>query len=152
MPATLRANSITAACIPRHIPKNGILFSLAYLTAQILPSMPRDPNPPGTSMPSAIPRVPAQLSSSIFSESTNVRFTLQSLEIPPWDRASFKLLYDSVRSTYFPTIAMLTEYFGFLYFSTSSSQASSLGALVQIWSCSTILSSSPSLRNIRGTS
>ena len=40
-------------CMPRQIPKNGILFSLAYFIARILPSIPRIPNPPGTTIPSA---------------------------------------------------------------------------------------------------
>ena len=42
--------SITAACIPRQIPKNGILFSLAYRTASTLPSMPLTPKPPNVYM------------------------------------------------------------------------------------------------------
>ena len=30
---------MTAHCIPKHIPKNGILFSLAYFAHKILPSI-----------------------------------------------------------------------------------------------------------------
>src|SRR5690554_6654844 len=41
MPALLRAYSITATCIPRQIPRYGILFSRAYCTVNILPSTPR---------------------------------------------------------------------------------------------------------------
>jgi hypothetical protein len=48
-----RANSMTAICIPRQIPRNGILFSRAYLAARIFPSTPLSPNPPGTRTPSA---------------------------------------------------------------------------------------------------
>ncbi|VDO13769.1 unnamed protein product [Brugia timori] len=51
IPQTFRANSITAHCIPRQIPKNGILFSRAYLHTAIFPSTPRPPNPPGTTIP-----------------------------------------------------------------------------------------------------
>mmetsp|Transcript_9992 Transcript_9992/g.14066 ORF Transcript_9992/g.14066 Transcript_9992/m.14066 type:complete len:212 (+) Transcript_9992:177-812(+) len=49
---TLRPNSIIAACIPIHIPKNGILFSRAYFIADIFPSKALSPNPPGTKIPS----------------------------------------------------------------------------------------------------
>jgi len=47
------ANSMQANCNPKQIPKNGILFILAYLIASILPSIPRWPNPPGTKIPFA---------------------------------------------------------------------------------------------------
>ena len=40
-PATLRANSIEAHCMPRQMPKNGTFFSRAKVTARILPSIPR---------------------------------------------------------------------------------------------------------------
>ena len=48
---TLRANSITANCIPKQIPKKGNLFNLAYSIAFILPSAPRIPKPPGIKIP-----------------------------------------------------------------------------------------------------
>ncbi|KFD56011.1 hypothetical protein M513_03135 [Trichuris suis] len=48
------ANSITAHCMPRHIPKNGFLFSRAKRQAAIFPSIPRSPKPPGTRIPSAL--------------------------------------------------------------------------------------------------
>ena len=50
-PTTSRANSTIDNCIPRQRPRNGILFSLAYLIAAILPSIPRLPKPPGTRIP-----------------------------------------------------------------------------------------------------
>ena len=53
MPRTERANSITAICIPRQMPRNGTLFSRAYFAARIFPCTPLSPNPPGTSTPSA---------------------------------------------------------------------------------------------------
>lgn len=52
-PRTERANSITAICIPRQIPRKGIFFSRAYFAARIFPSTPLSPNPPGTRTPSA---------------------------------------------------------------------------------------------------
>lgn len=52
IPQTWRANSITATCSPRQMPKNGSAFSRAQRIASIMPSMPRIPNPPGTSSPS----------------------------------------------------------------------------------------------------
>lgn len=44
-------NSMTAACRPRHMPKNGFLVSRHHLQASIFPSMPRLPKPPGTITP-----------------------------------------------------------------------------------------------------
>ncbi len=51
-PHTCRANSITAHCRPRQMPRNGTRFSRANRTAATLPSTPRTPNPPGIRMPS----------------------------------------------------------------------------------------------------
>jgi len=48
-----RANSIVIICIPRHRPRYGMFFSRAYRAAVILPSIPREPNPPGIRIPSA---------------------------------------------------------------------------------------------------
>ncbi|CRG03205.1 Uncharacterised protein [Streptococcus pneumoniae] len=55
-PKTLRANSTVANCIPKQIPKYGTLFSRAYLIDEILPSLARKPNPPGTRIPSTSDR------------------------------------------------------------------------------------------------
>src|SRR3982750_824274 len=52
MPATCRANSETAICIPRQMPRYGTPRSRANLAARILPSTPRMPKPPGIRMPS----------------------------------------------------------------------------------------------------
>ncbi len=51
-PTTWRANSDTATCMPRQIPRYGMPRSRATWHARILPSQPREPNPPGTSTPS----------------------------------------------------------------------------------------------------
>src|SRR4030067_2376020 len=77
---------------------------------------------------------------------------MQSLTIPPCTRASFKLLYDSLRVTYLPTTAIATDPFGSFTFLTISSHAERLGERVQMFSFSTILLSSPSLLNTTGTS
>ena len=45
---TFLAYSIRATCIPKQIPRYGILFSRAYLQARIIPSTPLSPKPPGT--------------------------------------------------------------------------------------------------------
>ena len=49
-PARFRAASITAICMPKQMPKYGILRSRANRAASILPSDPRSPKPPGTRM------------------------------------------------------------------------------------------------------
>ena len=49
---TLRAYSITAHCKPRQIPRNGILFTLKCSIADIFPSIPLYPKPPGMITPS----------------------------------------------------------------------------------------------------
>ncbi len=51
-PQTLRANSETATCIPRQMPRYGISRSRATWQAVIFASQPREPKPPGTSTPS----------------------------------------------------------------------------------------------------
>ena len=48
IPAVFRAPSMQAICMPRQMPKNGMLRSRAKRTLAILPSEPRSPNPPGT--------------------------------------------------------------------------------------------------------
>ena len=50
-PRTFRANSIAATWRPRQMPRKGIFRSRAHLHARIFPSMPREPNPPGTRIP-----------------------------------------------------------------------------------------------------
>ena len=42
---------MTANCIPKHIPRKGILFSLANFIEFILPKTPLFPKPPGTNIP-----------------------------------------------------------------------------------------------------
>ncbi|CFO69777.1 Uncharacterised protein [Bordetella pertussis] len=70
--------------------------------------MPRLPKPPGTRMASrclswSVPRV------SISSESMYSILTLERVWMPACTNASLSDLYDSVRSTYLPTMPMVTE-------------------------------------------
>jgi CTP synthase len=53
-PQTFRANSITAHCSPKQIPRKGTLFSLAYLHEIIFPSDPLDPKPGKSRIPSIL--------------------------------------------------------------------------------------------------
>ena len=78
MPATWRANSATAICMPRQMPRYGTPFSRAYLAAWILPSMPRSPKPPGI-------RIPSHCSSSSTDPSASVSDSIQRTStLPPW--------------------------------------------------------------------
>ena len=51
-PHTCLAKSIIAHCIPKHIPKKGTLFSLAYFEDKIFPSLPLVPKPGNIKIPS----------------------------------------------------------------------------------------------------
>ena len=87
-PSTFRANSIVAICIPRHIPRNGIPFSLAYFVARIFPSVPLCPNPPGTNIPSAWDNLSSTVSGVISPLSVHKISTLLSVSIPACLKAS----------------------------------------------------------------
>ena len=104
--STSLANSTTAICIPKHIPKNGILFSLAYFIAVIFPSIPLFPNPPGTIIPSNFSNFSFTFSSFIVSESTSFTFTPTLLAYPACLILSITDKYESSNFMYFPTIAM----------------------------------------------
>ena len=88
MPATWRANSLTATCIPRQMPRYGILRSRAIWAARILPSQPRPPKPPGIRMPSALSSRAATSGSPTVSESTQSTSTLQPWWMPECRSAS----------------------------------------------------------------
>ena len=82
--AKFRAASITAICMPKQIPRYGILFSRAYLAALILPSVPRSPKPPGTNTAWKPDSVSVTLpASSNISASIHSSFTFTRLNIPP---------------------------------------------------------------------
>ena len=85
----LRAASITAICIPKHIPRKGILFSLAYFIDNIFPSEPLSPNPPGTNIPCIFSKIALNLfSSSSSDESILWTLTFVLFAMPPWVGAS----------------------------------------------------------------
>ena len=84
-PTTVRANSTTATCIPRQIPRNGTPFSRANLAAAILPSIPRMPNPPGMRMPSAC----ASRRTASSTESVSASTHTTSSRVPWWMAAWF---------------------------------------------------------------
>ena len=107
-PSTSLANSTTAICIPKHIPKNGILFSLAYFIVAILPSIPLFPNPPGTKSASYLPSFSFALLSFISSESTKSISTFTLFANPACLKLSATERYESSNATYFPTIATFT--------------------------------------------
>ena len=73
---------------PRHTPRNGTLFSLAYLAAASMPSTPLVPKPPGTIMPSTTERTSAGSSDVSLSLSTKTVLTLHLLAAPAWVKAS----------------------------------------------------------------
>ena len=69
MPATLRAYSTTASCMPKQMPKNGTAFSRAKRIAAILPSVPRAPKPGAHRIPSTSAHATSAPMRSISSES-----------------------------------------------------------------------------------
>ena len=82
-PQTLRANSITAHCNPRHIPKKGTLYLRAYLHDKIFPYDPLEPKPGSSKIPSIEPKIrSASLSDFISSVATHLTFTLASFSTP----------------------------------------------------------------------
>ncbi len=88
MPAMWRANSLTATCIPRQMPRYGICWVRAIRAAVILPSQPRPPKPPGMRIPSALCSRSVTAGSPTVSESTQSISTTASWWMPAWRRAS----------------------------------------------------------------
>src|SRR5450830_1671544 len=91
---------------------SGVSHCQACRAARILPSTPRLPKPPGTRIASYFSKAFVPFA-SISSESTYSMLTRLSVWIPAWRNASVSDLYDSVKSTYLPTIPMVTCSFGF---------------------------------------
>ena len=76
-PIKLRATSITIHCKPKHKPRAGIFFSLAYLSAPSFPSIPLTPKPPGTQIASTSDKfLAASVSLAQLSLATHLIFTL----------------------------------------------------------------------------
>ncbi len=106
--------------MPRQSPRNGMLFSRAYCIAAILPSIPRSPNPPGTSIPLTSPRTCATFPAVSSSEGTHFIFTLLLWAKPPCFNDSTTLIYASWSEVYLPTSATLTSLSRCLILSTIS--------------------------------
>ncbi|CAC7111089.1 Uncharacterised protein [Staphylococcus aureus] len=102
-PNTFLENSTVASCIPKQIPKNGTLFSLAYLIALILPSLARKPNPPGTKIPSTSARYSAAFSSVTSLESIHLMSISLAKGYPACFNDSTTDKYASCKLTYLPT-------------------------------------------------
>ena len=80
---TFLANSIIAICIPKQIPKKGILLTLAYLIAAILPSVPLLPNPPGIKIAETFFNLFFISGGFKLSDSMRTKLTFKLLSIPP---------------------------------------------------------------------
>src|SRR5206468_2890976 len=92
-PDARSAYSMIAVWRPRQIPKNGSLCSRDQRIASSMPSMPRTPNPPGTSSPSYPASSSAVVSWSVKrSDAIHWICTPVSFAIPPWTSASCTLL------------------------------------------------------------
>ena len=85
---TFLANSIIAICIPKHIPRKGILFFLAYFIAEIFPSVPLFPKPPGIKIPDTFFNLLFISLDFKLSDSNLSKLTLTLFLIPPWINAS----------------------------------------------------------------
>ena len=109
-PHTCLAKSIIAHCIPKHIPKNGMLFSRAYFEDKIFPSLPREPKPGKIKIPStSLNCLLADLSLVILSVFTHLIFTLALFSTPACTNDSSTLLYESISSVYLPHIAIVSS-------------------------------------------
>ena len=100
---TFLAYSITDNCIPRQIPKKGIFFSLAYLIAIIIPSIPLEPKPPGTTIALYFFKMLITFFSVIVSESTTSTLTLTLFLYPACFKLSITEIYASSNLIYLPT-------------------------------------------------
>ena len=129
---TFRANSTIAICIPKHIPKKGILFCLAYLIAEIFPSVPLLPNPPGIRIPETFFNFSFILFDFKLSDSILIKFTFTLLSIPPWVKASSSDLYASFKFTYLPIIAMFIWVFVFKIISVIFFHGFKLAVLLEL--------------------
>ena len=108
-PHTWRANSKTATCIPRQMPRYGMPRSRATRQAVIFPSQPREPKPPGTSTPST-PSSSAAASSRLMPSASNQRtLTPTPWWMPACFSASCTERYASWSFTYLPTSAISTS-------------------------------------------
>mmetsp|Transcript_10287 Transcript_10287/g.38139 ORF Transcript_10287/g.38139 Transcript_10287/m.38139 type:complete len:353 (+) Transcript_10287:527-1585(+) len=161
IPSTFLANSITAACMPRQIPRNGVLDSRAYCAARIFPSVPRSPNPPGTRMPSTDLTLPhassyatsfsTRCASSSIPASTHTICSLRSLATALCISAFVTDRYESPKPVYLPTIAMVTGTVTLSHLFARCAQASRSSLRKSSFSCRMIARCPPCSCITRGT-
>jgi len=109
---------MTTICMPRQLPRYGVLFVLAHFAAWIIPSVPLCPKPPGTKIPFAVQTACHALWnsagfsvfawSSRFEASTQMRFSFLPQRIALCSRDLMTDRYESWRLVYFPAKAMCT--------------------------------------------
>ncbi|KAH3684345.1 hypothetical protein WICPIJ_004691 [Wickerhamomyces pijperi] len=118
-PTTERTNSMTEIWKPKQTPKKGMLFSRAHLAADIIPSVPLVPNPPGTKIPSAQHKECQALwnltlsslnwdSGSKSEASTQMISKRRRTLMEECSRALITDKYESFKCVYFPTRAIFT--------------------------------------------
>ena len=151
-PTTWRANSMTAICMPRQMPRYGTSCSRAYCAARIMPSMPRSPKPPGTSTPPQPPSTSPTFSAISVSESTHSICTCASHAVPAWNSDSATLRYASCRPVYLPTRAIFTDLCTPWIFSTSARHSAMSGSPAPRPSLRQATRQSPSFSSSSGTS
>ena len=151
-PATFRAISITINCIPKHRPRYGTFFSRAYWAAEIIPSIPLEPNPPGTTIPHAYSRNLSGPSFSIISDGIQFKRTARSCPSAAWFKASLTEIYASGKSAYLPTIAISIGFLGVFILSTRLLHFSKWRTFLGRFNELIILSPIPACESINGTS
>src|SRR5438045_1016228 len=103
VPRAVRASSMTMHCIPMQRPSVGTRRSRPKRVALTLPSMPRYPKPPGTTMPSSPTSGSTSSERSRCSLSIHCSFTSQPAAHAAWRTASATERYASGSSMYLPT-------------------------------------------------
>ena len=126
------------------------MFSLAYLQAKIIPSIPRSPNPPGTRTASAFFNVFLIFLDVIFSASTKFIFTCALFLMPACSNASLIDLYESLSSVYFPTKDTFTSLSGINLALMTLFQSFNFGLVVFIFNLLRIVLSTFCLFNKTG--
>mmetsp|Transcript_14305 Transcript_14305/g.45132 ORF Transcript_14305/g.45132 Transcript_14305/m.45132 type:complete len:228 (-) Transcript_14305:727-1410(-) len=127
------AYSMAMSCMPRQIPRKGVLVRRQCEMAAIMPSMPRLPKPPGTTTPSASRRDFQASSRTAGSTPSSTRWLLSIQRTSRRRLASMEeclralktLRYESWRPVYLPTMATRTV-------STNSSIARAIAAQLAI--------------------
>jgi len=149
-PHTCRANSITAICMPKQMPKNGTPLSRAWRTAAILPSVPRGPKPSHQDGIGGRDRVRQALGFDLLGVDVG--------DLDPalvGDAAVHQRLVEALvgigELDVLATIAIFTVSFGLRSAETMRFHLERLGEPVNVFRRSTMRSSSPSAWNTSGT-